>query len=208
MAKSPTKETQGTANQHIVELCILAGGLSSRMGRDKSGLRLGSLSMLGHIRRLGKDLGMPVRVIKRDIVPRCGPLGGIYTGLHASRADQVLFIACDMPFLSAGLLKKLCEQMKPSQNALFLDHDGLAGFPLLLRREPCLPLVSQQISAGQLSLQALAKALNAKLVRPARGWKDQLQNINTPEEYEEARARIRNAGVTPKKGAKHGIELA
>src|SRR5690242_1592766 len=129
MAKSPTIDTQATANQYVAELCILAGGLSSRMGRDKSRLKLGSLSMLGHIRRLGKDLGMPVRVIKRDIVPRCGPLGGIYTGLHTSRADKVLFVACDMPFLSAGLLESLCEQMKPSQNALFLDHDGLAGFP-------------------------------------------------------------------------------
>jgi molybdenum cofactor guanylyltransferase len=198
------KTTQQPFNQEVIELLILTGGLSSRMGRDKSKLRLGRLSMLGHIRRLGNELGMPVRVIKRDIVPRCGPLGGIYTGLHAGSADKVLFVACDMPFLTAELLEKFCDKLKPSQKALFLDHDGLAGFPLLLRRETCLPLVSHQIAAGHLSLQALAKALKAKLIHPSRRWKDQLRNINTPQEYKEAQLRLRESRVTRKKMQKQG----
>ncbi|EEF57611.1 molybdopterin-guanine dinucleotide biosynthesis protein A-like protein [Pedosphaera parvula Ellin514] len=156
------------------------------MGRDKSRLKLGRLTMLEHIRAVGKQSGMPVRIIRRDIVPRCGPLGGIYTGLQSSKADILLFVACDMPFLSSEILMKLCRMLKSSQKALFVDHGGFAGFPLLLRREVCLPLVARQIEAQQLSLQELAKALDARSIRPPRTWKNQLRNINTPEDYQTA----------------------
>src|SRR6266566_1093085 len=87
-----------------VEICILAGGLSRRMGRDKSRLRLGRRTMLGHIRGEARKLGFPVRVIRRDAVPRCGPLGGVYTALKTTRAHAVVFLACDMPFVSADLI--------------------------------------------------------------------------------------------------------
>src|SRR2546430_17716334 len=92
-------------SQPSIEICLLAGGQSRRMGRDKSRLKLGRRTLLGHIRAEAKTLGLPVRVIRRDLVPRCGPLGGIYTALKSTRADGVLFLACDMPFVRAALLK-------------------------------------------------------------------------------------------------------
>jgi molybdopterin-guanine dinucleotide biosynthesis protein A len=90
-----------------VEICILAGGLSSRMGRDKSRIRLGRRTILGHVRAIAAQLRLPVRVLRRDAVPRCGPLGGIYTALARSRADALLFLACDMPFISTAFLKQM-----------------------------------------------------------------------------------------------------
>src|SRR5437867_5654697 len=84
-------------------ICILAGGLSQRMGRDKSRLRLGSKTLLRLIRIEAGELGLPLRVIRRDLIPRCGPLGGVYTALKTSKAEAELFLACDMPFVSAGL---------------------------------------------------------------------------------------------------------
>src|SRR5689334_13117942 len=89
------------------EICILAGGLSRRMGLDKSRLKLGRRTLLGHIRAEAKRTGLPVRVIRRDCVPRCGPLGGIFTALKSTRAEWVLFLACDMPFVSGELMKWL-----------------------------------------------------------------------------------------------------
>jgi len=56
------------------EICILAGGLSKRMGRDKSRLRLGSTTMLGHIRQAAQLTGLPVRVIEN--VARVAKLAG------------------------------------------------------------------------------------------------------------------------------------
>ena len=87
----------------LVSVSILAGGLSSRLGRDKARVRLGRRTLLAHVRRAAKELGLPVRVIRRDLVPRCGPLGGVFTALKTSRADAELFLACDMPFVSASL---------------------------------------------------------------------------------------------------------
>ncbi|MBI3255114.1 MAG: NTP transferase domain-containing protein, partial [Nitrosarchaeum sp.] len=33
-------------------------------------------------------------------VPRCGPLGGILTGLRSAKTEAVLFLACDMPLIT------------------------------------------------------------------------------------------------------------
>ena len=63
------------------EVCILAGGRSRRMGRDKARLRLGGVSLLARLKGLARALRLPARVIRRDAVPRCGPLGGIFTAL-------------------------------------------------------------------------------------------------------------------------------
>src|SRR5882724_1066931 len=100
------------------EICILAGGLSSRMGRDKSRLRLGGRTLLAHIRATAKTVGLPHRIIRRDLVVHCGPMGGLYTALMTSRADATLFLACDMPFVSAGLLEMLVRKAEHNENAL------------------------------------------------------------------------------------------
>jgi molybdopterin-guanine dinucleotide biosynthesis protein A len=92
------------------EICILAGGLSRRMGKDKTRLRLGRRSMLALIRAQARATGLPVRVIRRDAVPRCGPVGGIYSALQTTRAEAVLFLACDMPFVTAELIQWILEQ--------------------------------------------------------------------------------------------------
>src|SRR5262245_26747021 len=91
------------AQRSNLEICILAGGLSKRMGRNKSRLSLGNITMLGHIRKTAEATGLPVRVIRRDCVPKCGPLGGIYTALKTTEADAILFLACDMPLVTTEL---------------------------------------------------------------------------------------------------------
>src|SRR5690242_4227965 len=146
-----------------VEICILAGGLSKRMGRDKSRLRLGSTTMLGHIRKNARATGLPVRVIRRDCVPKCGPLGGIYTALRTTRADAVLFLACDMPFVTTELIHFVLQQVRepagkaraPNGGALFVGSRGRAGFPFIVEREN-VESVRLQIQKGEFSLQSLA----------------------------------------------------
>ena len=86
------------------EISILAGGSSSRMGRNKASLRLGRRTLLGHVRACARNSGLPHRVIRRDLLPGCGPLGGVYTALATSRAQIIVFLSCDMPFISADLV--------------------------------------------------------------------------------------------------------
>ncbi len=95
-----------------ISVCILAGGLSTRMGRDKSRIRIGRRTMLEHVRHIASELGLPVRVLRRDAVPRCGPIGGIYTALARTRADAILFLACDMPFVTAAFLNEMLREFR------------------------------------------------------------------------------------------------
>ena len=168
------------------EVCILAGGLSTRMGRDKSRLRLDHRTMLTRVRAAARRLDLPLRVIRRDLKPGCGPLGGIYTALKSSCADTVLFLACDMPFVSAALLRSLPRHLRHNTTAATVMLDGQPGFPLLLRTS-ALPVVADQIQRSRLSLHALVQLLKAKPVQLPRRLAWELMNVNTPADWAMAR---------------------
>ncbi len=165
--------------------CILAGGLSSRMGRDKARLRLGARTLLAHVRAAAGGAGWPVKIIRRDDVPRCGPLGGILTGLRHARAEAVVFLACDMPFVSPTLLKRLARAAagETEFRAAFVvgGVGDRCGFPFLIPRT-ALALVEQQQRSGDFSMQSLAALLKAERVRVPAGSR-LLRNANTPEEF-------------------------
>jgi len=156
------------------------------MGRDKARLRIGTRSLLAHVRALGLELGLPVMVQRRDAVPRCGPLGGVLSALQSTRADTVLFLACDMPLLTGSWPRKLLKVLPPNVSAAFTELDGVVGFPFIVRASG-LPIVRQQIDAGQFSLQALARALQAARLIAGPDQKRALLNVNTPEELALAR---------------------
>src|SRR5947209_6218677 len=111
-SNSRLSSTRGRGRPLSVAVCILAGGLSSRMGRNKAHVQLGGLTLLQWVRRIARTLGLPTRLIRRDVVPRCGPLGGIYTGLVTSTASAELFLACDMPLIRPALLQEIVEQFQ------------------------------------------------------------------------------------------------
>jgi molybdopterin-guanine dinucleotide biosynthesis protein A len=179
------------------------------MGRNKDRLRIGSRTMLSQVRARAREIGSPVRVIRRDLVSRCGPIGGIYTALTTSRADAELFLACDMPFVAPALIRKLMKRLSPRADAVFTLLNGVAGFPFLIR-VGALPRVSRQIKLKQLSLQSLARALRAKLISPSRRQEAELFNINTPDDWHRARtlsaqkpSRTQNAPSSPLKNYEH-----
>jgi molybdopterin-guanine dinucleotide biosynthesis protein A len=179
-----------------MEVCILAGGLSSRMGRDKAALTLGGKTLLATIRAVARSTGLPVRIIRHDIVERCGPLGGVYTALKSSRADAILFLACDMPFLTTKFLGKLIQKFGPRAAALFSCADAKAGFPFILRRS-ALVTVESQLKKQTFSLHALAATLEAKFLHPNQRERLQLFNINTPDDRSRAQQMFRETGKNP-----------
>ena len=167
-------------------LCILAGGLSQRMGRDKSRLRLGRQTLVSHLRATLKDSDWPVRVLRRDIVDRCGPLGGIYTALRTTRAEVVIFLACDMPFVSVAWLHRLRRGLRKKDGAVFTLLGSKVGFPLLLRVNT-LAVVKEQLAARQFSLQNLSMHTSARRMgQPKSTKKGESFNINTLEDWQRA----------------------
>jgi molybdopterin-guanine dinucleotide biosynthesis protein A len=152
------------------------------MGRDKSRLGFGGRTMLGQIRATAKSLGLPVRVIRRDAVARCGPLGGVYTALNNTRAAVVMFLACDMPFVTRALLRAVLKRASRQDRALFVCSAGKPGFPFVLRRE-VLTMVAAQIEQGPFSLHELARTLRARTFPLPTSQLSQLQNVNTPRDW-------------------------
>jgi molybdenum cofactor guanylyltransferase len=98
---------------------ILAGGQSSRMGRDKALIPLppDGIPMievvLSQLRAVANDVlivanddrlaHLGLRIVP-DHYPGTGTLGGIHAALQSALNDHCLVVACDMPFLNTGLL--------------------------------------------------------------------------------------------------------
>lgn len=104
-------------------VAILAGGLSTRMGTDKSRLRLTAegpmlielvverTTSLSNdqfvVNRHGQSLPeISLRTVA-DAYGDTGVLGGIATALREARFGNVLVVSCDMPFLDSPLLQAI-----------------------------------------------------------------------------------------------------
>jgi molybdopterin-guanine dinucleotide biosynthesis protein A len=97
-----------------------------------------------------------------------------------------MFLACDMPFVTAALLLSVHKRFGDGGKDLFVRSEATVGFPLVLRRD-ALPLVTKQIEQDKLSLHELARVLKARMMRAPPPWQLQLRNINTPEDWRHAR---------------------
>jgi CTP:molybdopterin cytidylyltransferase MocA len=106
----------------------------------------------------------------------------------------VLFLACDMPFVSAALLQRVLGSINSDQSALFVRKGARVGFPFLLR-QTTLPVVVGQLAKAEFSLQELAATLKAKTIQVARAMSGELSNINTPADWEKARQRVADAAL-------------
>jgi molybdenum cofactor guanylyltransferase len=115
-----------------VNAFVLAGGQSTRMGRDKALLELDGrplvLVMVELLRGLGlepricggkrgtpchPDLGQFAPVIE-DNFAACGPLGGIEAALAASDTELNLFVPVDTPRLPGAFLRWMIERAEMS----------------------------------------------------------------------------------------------
>ena len=95
---------------------VLAGGHSSRMGRDKALLELAGKSLVYHAVKKLRRVCMDVRVLSAkaeleayaplvpDLHPGCGPLGGMEAALAHSIFEWNLFLPVDMPFLPSAFI--------------------------------------------------------------------------------------------------------
>jgi iron complex transport system ATP-binding protein len=164
-----------------VEIFILAGGKSSRMGTEKWQLPLGNKNFLERITETARTLKVPVQAIFEDNAPGNGPLGGVQTAFENHRFSAGLFLSCDMPLITEELLKKIIAVHQSTGGAVFSESTEGFGFPFLLPRTAG-PLVAKQIKIHRLSLQELAMELRAETVRAAKG-SPALLNVNTPSDY-------------------------
>ena len=191
---------------------ILAGGASSRMGRDKARLPLGAETFLARIARALAAITPQVSVVSTrpdaaqfglpvvtDIYRDCGALGGLHAALAACRAPWAAVVSCDLPFASGALWRRLASFAAQECDAVVpFQLDGRAQ-PLcaLYARAACLPLTEALLTTGELRPRMLLEQVRTRRVEPA-ALSDLTQadllflNVNTPADYEEARLKARD----------------
>jgi len=194
-----------------VEAFILVGGRSSRMGKDKSGLRFGDRSGVGLIAASLEDVTHTIRTVGRavpagggleniaDAHEKWGPLAGIEAALSNSNSEHCLIVACDLPFVTGGLFERLIGLADHWDAIVPLQSDGRPQ-PLcaIYRRSPCLTAARKAIADGEHSPRALLDQVQTRYVPFAKlsdldGSRDFFFNVNTPENYEQAQ-QILSAG--------------
>ena len=194
-----------------VEGFILVGGASSRMGRDKSRLMLGGQTTVERIAEAMADVATRIRLVGGlvgeqdarnrfqsvpDLTESWGPLGGIHAALYAAEAEWCIAIACDLPFVSGGLLRRLFElRSNKTENFDAVVPIQADDYPQPLcgmyRRLPCLDAADQSVRNGEHSPRALLDRVKTRYVPFAEiadltGASNFFFNINTPENYERA----------------------
>jgi len=198
---------------------ILTGGRSTRMAQEKAWLIFEGQPLVLHLARrvlpivqeliistntpedfgaVADTLPIPVRLVP-DRFPGAGPLAGLHAGLSAAAHELVLLLAVDMPFVDPDLLRHLVD-LAPGFDAVVpqVPHPQTrapAAEPLhACYRRTCLPAINAHLAAGHRRMVSFLADVKTRFVPPkelASLDPDFLSflNVNTPEEWEEAKRR-------------------
>jgi molybdopterin-guanine dinucleotide biosynthesis protein A len=188
---------------------ILAGGESSRMGRDKALLELNGEALIVRVTRLlelvadgcaviGDSIrleGLALRTIADDY-PGAGPLGGIATALRASQAEWNLIVACDLPYLTQEWLEFLIGRAVRSGADAVLPMNERGAEPLCaVYRKQAEAEIRAALDRGTRKVTDGLADVRIEFIELGE-WKgfdsDGLlfKNMNSPADYEEAKARF------------------
>ena len=198
-----------TANVTPIAAFILSGGESSRMGRDKSLLDLGGVPIIVRAARLVELVAGPPVVVGspevyrplglraiRDDWPGAGPLGAIASALRASESPWNLVVACDLPYLTRDWLAFLTGRARGSKADAILPVSEGGVEPLCaMYGKGCEPAIWLALDRGVRKVTDGLAHLRVEHLEP-REWKGfdsdgfLFKNMNTPAEYEEAKARL------------------
>lgn len=167
---------------------ILAGGRATRFGgRDKGALLVGGRTIrdrqITELSRVTPD----VRVIATDIIPGCGPLGGVHTALTEARGDAVFIVACDMPYIDAAFVEYLLRLTGEAEIVVPRTERGYHPLCAAYTRA-CLAVVDRRLAKRQLKMTELLAEVRTRVVTSEEidrfGDRHRLlANVNTPGEY-------------------------
>ena len=185
-------------NDNKLTVAIMAGGQSSRMGTDKSFVLFDGRPMIEIVLERVVGLGAETLLITNkpgdyahlnlplvgDVYPDHGPLGGIFTAVHAASQPHVLVVACDMPWLNRPLLKYMITLRQTAD--VVIPRWGKFPEPLhAIYSKACLVPIKEKLMAqrlkitgffGQVAVRFVEKAEIEKFDRNGRSF----ANINSP----------------------------
>ena len=187
----------------LYSLLLLAGGKSSRMGRDKAELLLGEKSFLECILEKAEMLGIRKKYLSghgwegkgvRTVPDRYrerGPLGGMHACFSVMDTPYALVLPVDVPQISISVLQTLLDAHGRLLNK---NHQEYVRPLLLSHGERTEPLIGIYPAMLGRKIGAIIEKKPAPVFRlldetgydicrvSAREW--ELGNINTPKDYE------------------------
>ena len=194
---------------------IQAGGRSSRMGEDKAWMLLDGRPMIEHVLRAARPVAEQLAIVVHPANPNLaryaqlaarwntellddlhdhrGPLGGIETVLRQCvKEESALILACDLPFVTAEFLQRLCAIHTSEKHDLTVPLDQAERPQMLaaIYAATCLPQVSAMLAANELKAQWLQARVNMRRVHFAEysylaNSERLLRNVNTPEDHQQ-----------------------
>ena len=183
---------------------ILAGGKSSRMGRDKSFLPVLGVPIISLVAGTLREYFQEVFVISNeaapfaslglrvvaDVLPGNDSLGGLHTAVSTTHAPHVFVTACDMTFLQPALMAGLAARAEGWDVVIPINQ----GYPE--------PLCAVYSAACEAPIRGWIERKELKVIKffdevrvlrieedEWRGWDPEglsFRNINTPAEYQDA----------------------
>jgi len=184
---------------------VMAGGLSSRMGRNKLRLSIHgdgkdmlerTVELLGGFTdgvfvscRAPEDAA-PFKAIP-DEVDRQGPFGGVYSALRRLQ-QPLLVLSCDLPFMDAPTLRRLIDvrNARSPETLMTTFQQAETGFieALVSIYEPaCLPFFEKAHARSLRQLNLVIPEGRQSRVAYTKAEALPFFNINFPDELERAK---------------------
>lgn len=184
-----------------VVAAILAGGMSSRMGKPKAGVRLSTglsvfetvwavlsrmnipKAIVGHAHGIElASLGNPIVV--PDVVERRGPVGALLGLLKSGLGTHYLVVGCDQILLTPALLQKLLTEIDTRPAVLGLHNSHFSPLPALIP-DTVIGRVEELLQSEKASIRDLLTLTNARIETISESELELLRSVNTPQDLAE-----------------------
>lgn len=185
------------------------------MGRDKALVPLGEKPLLAHLLARVEGLGDELLIttnrpeayarfgarMASDPVPGAGALEGLHTALSAARGDQVLLLACDMPFVSRRLLEHMLGRVGEADVVVPLREGRYEPLHAVYKRTRCLPLLRSALAVGEKRMISFFPQVEVLTVEEPDLTRLDPQglsffNVNTPQDLAQAERMLANMQET------------
>jgi len=187
---------------------VTAGGLSSRMAKDKAWLDLGGQPMIERVIAALKPVSANVSIIANDPdysrlglpvfedkVKGTGPLEAIRTALTNTDFSQILLVGCDLPFVTPELFRYLLRVQDNNQVVVPVGPDEKLESLCAIYCKEVLPRVEELIESGKRKVRNLFAMATTRFVgfnelQHLSGSDLFFDNVNTPSDYLRAQEKL------------------
>ncbi|MFC2128105.1 molybdenum cofactor guanylyltransferase [Bacteroidota bacterium] len=190
-------------NTPVLDGVILAGGKSVRMGSDKSLLDYHGEPQRDFMVRLLESQGIEAFLSVRehqtveshktiaDTFVGLGPFGAICSAFMKNPNRAYIVLATDLPFVNKELIQLLLSKRNPKKIATAIKGESKNFMePLVTIWEPkAYPILLQYLAQGYSCPRKILINSDVEIVEV---HDDLIQNVNTPEEFEQAKQELKN----------------